>query len=71
MEKDSRVIFLESLDLQDLSFLIKYSWSQLEELTLSRNMLSNVDILNAQHNLRVLDCSDNYLEEVNLHLPKL
>ena len=71
MEKDSRVVYLESLDLQDLTFLIKYNWSQLEELSLSRNMLNNVDVLKSQHNLRVLDCSDNYLEEVNLHLPKL
>ena len=71
MEKDSKVIYLESLDLQDMKFLIKYNYSPLEELHLQRNMLCNIDILNAQLNLRVLDASDNYLEEVNLKIPKL
>lgn len=62
---------LESLALQDLYFMKNQAWHTLEEVYLSKNLIHNIDILCNYQNLRVIDASSNYIEEVNLYLPKL
>ena len=62
---------IESLDLQDLGFMGQKSWSFLEEVYLSKNMVSNIEVFNNFPNLRIIDASNNYIEEVHIYLPKL
>jgi Leucine-rich repeat (LRR) protein len=70
-KKNMRQAKLESLDLQDLVFMKGISWGNLEEIFLSRNMINNIDTLSKFMNLRTIDASNNYIEEVVLFLPKL
>lgn len=67
-EKELR---LDNLFLQDLDFLRNQSWAFLEEVHLTKNLINNIEPLNAFKSLRVIDASHNYIVEVNLQLPKL
>ena len=57
--------------MQDLGFLRNVSWNNLEEIYLNRNMINNIDLLGRFTNLRVIDASNNYIEEVILFLERL
>ena len=57
--------------MQDLGFLRNVSWNNLEEIYLNRNMINNIDLLGNFTNLRVIDASNNYIEEVILFLERL
>jgi|TARA_B110000285_G_scaffold118248_1_gene133965 Leucine-rich repeat (LRR) protein len=48
-----------------------YSWPALEEIYLEKNMISNIDLLAGFPMLKKIDASNNYIEDVNLYLPKL
>ena len=48
-----------------------YSWPTLEEIYLEKNMISNIDILAGFPMLKKIDASNNFIEDVNLYLPKL
>ena len=43
--KGEKVANLEALDLQDLDFMRQIVWDTLEELSLNRNMICNIDCL--------------------------
>ena len=62
---------LDNLFLQDLDFMRSQSWAFLEEIHLTKNLINNIEPLNAFKSLRVIDASHNYIVEVNLQLPKL
>jgi Leucine-rich repeat (LRR) protein len=62
---------LESLDLHDLECMRGVSLKNLRDIQLSRNMVSNIDILNQYKNLETIDASNCYIEDVNFNLPKL
>ena len=61
----------KQLNLQDLRFLKDYQFKQLREINVSKNLISNIDILYQYKNLRLIDASYNYIESVKLNLPKL
>ena len=67
MKAQDRVLHLEQFDLQDLQVLKGKAWSDLDEIHLNRNMLNNIDMISRFQNLRVIDASNNYIEEVALH----
>ena len=52
---------LTKLDIQDLKFLSNVVWISLTEINLSRNMITNIDILSQFTNLRVIDAQNNYI----------
>ena len=62
---------LESLDLHDLECMRGISLKSLRTVLLSRNMVSNIDILNQYRNLESIDASNCYIEDINFNLPKL
>lgn len=72
METGQRTLRLESLGLQkDLNFIRKIEWESLEQVHLTKNHLLNIDAIGQFQNLRIVDASNNYIEEVRLSLPKL
>jgi len=62
---------IESLQLHDLNFMRTHKWNTLEVINLNRNMVNNIDILNQYPNLKVINATNCYIEEVNLKLLKL
>ena len=46
-------------------------WENTQEVNLSKNFLSSIDVLNQFRNLRFLIASENYIVEVSLNLPRL
>jgi Leucine-rich repeat (LRR) protein len=48
-----------------------YAWPTLEEIYLDKNMISNIDVLGRYPMLKKIDASNNFIEEVNLYLPRL
>ena len=52
---------LQKLDIQDVKFMSNVVWVSLTEINLSRNMVTNIDILSQFVNLRVIDAQNNYL----------
>ena len=71
MDERRTELHLGWLDLQDLQFMKDYSWPALEEIYLEKNMISNIDLLAGFPMLKKIDASNNYIEDVNLYLPKL
>lgn len=59
------------MDLQELGFMQSHIWANLYEVNVSRNMITNIDVLTYFPNLRVIDAQNNYIQEVNLYLPQL
>ena len=49
----------------------EFPWPNLEELKIDKNMISNIDLLVGFPMLKKIDASNNYIEEVNLYLPRL
>lgn len=66
-----RDVNLSMLDLQNLDFMGHHKWENLSEINVSRNMLSNIDILTMYQNLTQIDASRNYIKSVDLNLPRL
>ena len=48
-----------------------HAWQNLSKINVSRNMLISIDILEMYHNLKMIDASTNYIQSVELNLPKL
>lgn len=72
IDAGQRTLRVESLGLQkNLNFLRKVEWESLEQLHLTKNHLLNIDAIDKFQNLRIVDASNNYIEEVSLSLPKL
>jgi len=67
-EKNDR---LEQYDLQDLTIFKNKYWPILEEVYINRNMINNIDLLGKFSKLRIIDASNNYIEEVELKLDNL
>jgi len=67
-----RKLDFKSKDLVDITFLMKNTtWFHLEEVYLSNNTLSDIDKLSKFPNINFIDASNNYINDVTLHLPKL
>lgn len=71
----TRELSLTRLELPQVDFLsasrIK-TWTYLEKLDLSRNNLSEIDAIESIKNLKTVDISYNYIEELgNISLPNL
>ena len=69
--RNEKRLILEAYDLQDLGFLRNQSWANLEELNISRNMISNLAGLDEFENLRIINASNNYIEELSVNIYKL
>ena len=69
--RNEKRLILEAYDLQDLLFLRNQPWANLEELNVSRNMISNLAGINEFENLRIINASNNYIEEVSINIYKL
>jgi Leucine-rich repeat (LRR) protein len=46
-------------------------WENTLEISVRKNYISSIEVLNQFSNLRFLDASENYLQEVSLNLPRL
>ena len=71
MIRREKNLHLDNLFLQDLDFLKNQTWAFLEEVYITKNLINNIEPLNAFKSLKIIDASHNYLVEVNLQLPKL
>lgn len=71
IQKQERKLVIEAFDLYDLDFMANVHWKNLETVHMNRNMVSSIDVLNKFLNLRYIDASNCYIEEVNFTLPKL
>lgn len=70
IHKEKR-LFLENLQLQTLYFLQYTDWNTLTEVSVANNKILNIDILNKFESLKIINASNNHIEECNLHLRKL
>ena len=59
------------MELQNLDFLIKQTWTTLQEINVSRNQLGDISTLNQYPNIKVIDASHNFLTKVILSTKKL
>jgi Leucine-rich repeat (LRR) protein len=69
--KGEKSLDLVALQLHDLSFLHAFNWTSLEAAHLNRNLINSISVLNKFHNLKVINATNCYIEEVSLKLPKL
>ena len=51
--------------------MLSSMWEQVQEIDVSRNLISQIDALNQFRNLRILRASENYIVDVSLTQPRL